>query len=37
MQYADEHVGGQDVILVTGSFYTVGPALQEWNRKWGGP
>jgi dihydrofolate synthase/folylpolyglutamate synthase len=37
MQYADEHAGGQDVILVTGSFYTVGPALQEWNRKWGGP
>jgi len=37
MTYAD-HVAGGDapgdaLVLVTGSFYTVGPALEEWRRK----
>ncbi len=29
MRYAQQHAGKADTILVTGSFYTVGPALRE--------
>jgi len=33
MSYAN-HVADEDaLILITGSFYTVGPALEEWHRK----
>ncbi|MFQ6006504.1 MAG: bifunctional folylpolyglutamate synthase/dihydrofolate synthase, partial [Woeseia sp.] len=33
MQYAHDSAGDDDVILVTGSFYAVGPALQWLTRK----
>ncbi len=29
MRYAQRHAGTDDTILITGSFYTVGPALRE--------
>ena len=29
MRYAQQHAGPADTVLVTGSFYTVGPALRE--------
>ena len=29
MRYAQRHAGKADTVLVTGSFYTVGPALRE--------
>ena len=33
MQHADHLAGEDGLILVTGSFYTVGPALEEWQRR----
>jgi dihydrofolate synthase/folylpolyglutamate synthase len=33
MEHADQHAGDDGLILVTGSFYTVGPALEEWQRR----
>jgi dihydrofolate synthase/folylpolyglutamate synthase len=30
MEHADRHAGENGLILVTGSFYTVGPALEVW-------
>jgi dihydrofolate synthase/folylpolyglutamate synthase len=32
MSHADRLADGDALILVTGSFYTVGPALEEWQR-----
>jgi dihydrofolate synthase/folylpolyglutamate synthase len=33
MTYADRVAAADALILVTGSFYTVGPALEQWRRK----
>ena len=33
MEYANHLAGEDGLILVTGSFYTVGPALEEWQRR----